>query len=92
MRKHLKINQLVIVNDKGTLKVGALSSRTIKHQKRVFNVRLEDGCELLYIPVNDSENSKTYIDGKLTSHINQVNTRLSVGSRGNFAQNCIFEN
>lgn len=92
MRKHLKINQQVIVNDKGTLKVGVLTSRNIKHQKRVFNVRLEDGYELLYVPVNDSENSRTFIDGKLTSHVKQVDTRLTAGTRGNFAVNCIHEN
>lgn len=74
----LKLFQKVIVSDHGVKKVGIVTATSIKQKKRVYNVRMENGTEFLYLSI-DNEKSDYYIDSSATQRfVDQINTNLNI--------------
>ena len=79
----LKLSKIAILNDNGVLKPCVLSSRTIRNRRRVFNIKLENGSEYLYIPVDDRDSAK-FIDSELSNKLSSsINSKLSLSKNGN---------
>ena len=79
-----KLNQIVIVNYRGTNQPALLLRRSVKNRRRVFDVRLENGVEIPYVTVDDPMSS-IYIQSDLTKSIaHKISTNLSPNLQGNF--------
>ena len=80
-----KSNQKVIVHTTNGNKVGIITGKSIKNKKTVYNILLESGVELYYIPVGDGDGMHpTYINESLTKRaIPQITTNLDVATKGN---------
>ncbi len=84
--KKIKLNQLVVVTEKkdGKNKVGLVIAKHYKNKQRVFNLRMEDGMEKVFIPV-DNKSESFYINTNLSEKfIENISTNLRTNSSGNF--------
>lgn len=79
-----KLDDIVIVNNSGALMPGILVSRSVRQKRRVFDVRMENGSLLKYVPVDEKRNP-IHIDSYYSKKIgSKIETNLKPGSIGNF--------
>ena len=78
-----KLQELVIVVHNGKNRVGIITDRTTKMKRRVFNLMMEDGTRIPYVPV-DAVDESVYIDSVLSKTIAPlINTKLHISTKGN---------
>lgn len=78
-----KINSRVIVSNYGNYQLGVICDVSRKKNRRVFDVMLETGSTIKYVPV-DSKSRDVYIDSNLTKKIvPQIVSNLNIERKGN---------
>jgi len=78
-----KLQERIIAVHNGVNRVGIIVDRTTKLKRRVFNIRMEDGTQNLYVPV-DAVDESIYIDSALSKAIAPlIKTNLSISTNGN---------
>tara|TARA_B100000497_G_C7692981_1_gene421986 strand:- start:2716 stop:3003 length:288 start_codon:yes stop_codon:yes gene_type:complete len=78
-----KLQERVIVVHNGINRVGLITDRTTKMKRRVFNLLMEDGTRIPYVPV-DVVDETVYIDSVLSKTIAPlIDTNLHASTKGN---------
>lgn len=79
----IRTKQKVIVRNNGKLEVGIATNPGRKLNRRVYDVMLETGAVIPYVPI-DSKRSKVSIDTELTKKIlPQIKTNINLLAKGN---------
>lgn len=65
---NFKINSNVIVREQNKIFVGKIINAGVKKNRRAFDILLESGRIMIYVPV-DAIDQSTYIDSNLTKKI-----------------------
>lgn len=81
----IKLYSQVIVKENSKAFIGKVTGTGYKNRRRTFDVLLESGRELIFVPV-DTLDKTTYIDSNLTKRLlpSIEDSRIDVQRRGNY--------